>query len=136
MNATLPAYTPETLIEWADKIDRRLGPLSGRDADALARLLRATAARVRQLLTDRNDQDIALRNAIRETAATADELAFWRYQAIWQRTVRLQHDAMASPCIEDTEAWKEATRQLEEARAEENRERTAHAEAPRDPGAT
>ena len=37
----LPVYTKETLIEWADKIDNRLGPIPGPDADALARLLRA-----------------------------------------------------------------------------------------------
>jgi hypothetical protein len=38
-----------TLIEWADKIDNRLGPISGRDADALALLLRATAVMTQQL---------------------------------------------------------------------------------------
>lgn len=36
--------TPENLIEWADKIDNRLGPISGREADALASVLRAAAA--------------------------------------------------------------------------------------------
>lgn len=35
--------TPETLIAWADKIDSRLGPISGRDADVLAILLRNAA---------------------------------------------------------------------------------------------
>lgn len=35
---------PQSLIAWADKIDSRLGPISGRDADALARILRAAAA--------------------------------------------------------------------------------------------
>ena len=72
MIAKLPVYTKETLIEWADKIDSRLGPIPGSDADALARLLRATAARMRQLQTDRDDQDRALRDAIMETAWTAD----------------------------------------------------------------
>ena len=61
----LPVYTKETLVEWADKIDCRLGPISGRDADALARLLRATAARIQQLMADRDDQDRALADAIR-----------------------------------------------------------------------
>ena len=56
-NRPLPVYTTETLVEWADKIDSRLGPISGRDADALARLLRATAARIQQLTDDRDDQD-------------------------------------------------------------------------------
>ena len=53
----LPIYTPETLIEWADKIDSRLGPIAGRDADAIARLLRATGTYMRLLLDDRNEQD-------------------------------------------------------------------------------
>jgi hypothetical protein len=80
---------------------------------------------VSQMQTDRSEQDLALRDAIRETAATADELAFWKYQAIWQRAVRLQHDLMTTPAeaIEDTPQWKEAERQLEAARADENRER-------------
>lgn len=50
---TLPAFTKESLIEWADKIDNRLGPISGRDADNLAVLLRATAAYIGQLQLDR-----------------------------------------------------------------------------------
>lgn len=44
--------TVEGLTEWADQIDRRLGPISGRDADALARLLRATAERMTQISDD------------------------------------------------------------------------------------
>lgn len=51
----LPVYTEDTLVEWADKIDGRIGPISGRDADAIARLLRVTAARMRQLRSDRDD---------------------------------------------------------------------------------
>lgn len=121
--STLPVYTKETLVEWADKIDSRLGPISGRDADALARLLRATAARMQQLTTDRDDQDRAVRDAIRETADIADQLAFWRYQAIWGRTYLLQPAAIKQPFMEDGPAWKEAIRQLEAARAAENAER-------------
>jgi hypothetical protein len=34
----------DLMIAWADKIDTRLGPISGRDADALASLLREAAA--------------------------------------------------------------------------------------------
>lgn len=95
-------------------------------------------AMIARMQTDRNEQDLALRDAIRETASTADELAFWKYQAIWQRAVRLQHDLMTTPRepIEDTPQWKEAERQLEAARVEENRERYSHAEEPRDPGGT
>ena len=51
----LPVFTKETLIEWADKIDRRLGPISGRDADNLAVLLRSTAAYIGQMQADRTD---------------------------------------------------------------------------------
>ena len=39
--------TPENLIAWADKIDSRLGPIDGRDADALAEILSAAAERMR-----------------------------------------------------------------------------------------
>ena len=35
--------TPESMTAWADKIDNRLGPVSGRDADDLAILLRSAA---------------------------------------------------------------------------------------------
>jgi hypothetical protein len=35
---------PEILVGWAEKIDHRLGPISGRDADALAVLLRKAGA--------------------------------------------------------------------------------------------
>lgn len=87
--------TKETLVEWADKIDSRPGPISGRDADALARLLRATA----------------------------DELAFWRYQAIWGRAYLLQPAAIKQPFMEEGPVWKEAIRQLEAARVAENAER-------------
>lgn len=119
----LPVYTKETLVEWADKIDNRLGPITGREADDLARLLRATASRIQQLTTDRDDQDRAMRDAIRETADTADELAFWRYQAIWGRTFLLQPAAIKQPFMEEGPVWKEAIRQLEAARVAENSER-------------
>lgn len=85
---------------------------------------------------DRDDQDAALRDAIRETALTADELAFWRYQAIFARAYMLRPAVLHSIDFEDGPEWKEAERQLEANRAAENRERSAHAEAPRDPGGT
>lgn len=58
--------TAETLIEWADKIDRRLGPISGTDADELARLLRSTAARIKQLTDDERARCVAIVQAARE----------------------------------------------------------------------
>jgi hypothetical protein len=125
-----------SLIEWADKIDSRLGPISGSDADELARILRHTAEQMVRLLKDRAEHDLALRDAISETGRTADELAFWRYQAIWGRTYLLQPAAIKQPFMENSQVWKEAERQLEAARAAENRERYAHAEAPRDPSGT
>lgn len=148
----------------AEEIDHRLGPIPGQIADDIALQLRAAASQIEmlytaleryvhdydpndrnesnaasvllRLLADRDDQDRALRDAISEVATTADELAFWKYQAIWQRAVRLQHDVITAPYIEDTKAWKEAERQLEDARTAQNRERVSHAEASRDPGAT
>lgn len=89
-----------------------------------------------RLRADRAEQDLALRDAIRETAAMADELAFWRYQAIYGRASLLDRNTLKHVLPEDSPAWKEATRQLDAARIEENRERNSHAEAPRDPGAT
>jgi hypothetical protein len=99
-----------TLVEWADKIDNRLGPISGRDADALAALLRRTAK-------DREDQDLALRDAISETARCADELAFWRYQAIYGLAFMLDRNMLTSELREDSAVWREAERQLEGERA-------------------
>jgi hypothetical protein len=125
------SMTFSMLIEWADKIDSRLGPISGRDADALAVLLRRTAK-------DREDQDLAARDAISETARCADELAFWRYQAIWHRALMLYGTPMPGQALllENSRVWKEAEKQLEDQRTQENRERYAHAEAPRDLGGT
>lgn len=62
----LPVFTKELLIEWADKIDRRLGPISGRDADKIAVLLRATSAYIGQLQADRHDGDVAITPAGRK----------------------------------------------------------------------
>lgn len=111
-----------------DSFDDLLGELAGYVAG-----LRVSHTRLK---SDRDDHDRALRDAIRETAATADELAFWRYQAIWGRAYLLQPSAIKTPFMEEGAVWKEAERQLEAARVEGNRERYAHAEAPRDPTAT
>lgn len=81
---------------------------------------------------DRDEQNAALRDAIRETAATADELAFWRYQAIWSRACLLV-SATKRPWVEtydleQSPEWKEAERQLEVNRvADERHARTFRA---------
>lgn len=85
---------------------------------------------------DRREHDLALHDAISETSRTADELAFWRYQAIFARAYMLRPAALHAIDFEGGPEWKEAERQLEANRAAENRERYAHAEAPRDPGGT
>lgn len=122
-----------TLIEWADMIDNRLEAIGGRTADTMARMLRRVAA---EFEADRRDHDLALRDAISETARCADELAFWRYQAIYHRSKVIKPELADEIYISETPAWKEAERDLEGFRADENRERSAHAEAPRDPGGT
>jgi hypothetical protein len=78
-----------------------------------------------QMQIDRADQDRALADALRETASTADELAFWKYQAIFARAYMLDPEILKITYPEESAAWKEATCQLEEARTEENRERIA-----------
>ena len=121
---------------WADKIDERLGPISGADADRLARFLRRVAGTSARFTKDRSEQDLALADAIRQTASTADELAFWKHQAVYHRCLFLEPKSVHRLYLEVHPIWREAERQLEAQRVEENRERTAHAEAPRDPGAT
>jgi hypothetical protein len=49
--------TPESLTAWADKIDNRLGPISGRDADLLAVTLREAAIRMRALIGALYEED-------------------------------------------------------------------------------
>jgi hypothetical protein len=123
-----------TLIEWADMIDNRLEAIGGRTADTLARMLRRVAA---EFEADCRDHDLALRDAVRETASYADELGFWRYQAIFWRAYAYDSRLMsASPAPEDEETWRTAERDLEATRVAENRERVSHAEASRDPGGT
>lgn len=63
-----------------------------------------------------------------EVASTADELAFWRYQAIYY-AAHAQHGR--APTEAEVSAMIPV---LEAARAEANRERYAHAEAPREIG--
>ena len=61
--------------------------------------------------------------AIRETASCADELAFWKYQAIWQRAFYLSGSDPTHLLFDNSPEWKEAERQLEETRVEENQHR-------------
>lgn len=89
-----------------------------------------------RLKADRTEQDLALRDAIRETAETADELAFWKYQAIYGRAAMLDRDILKRALPEDSPAWREAARQLDDARIMGNLSRVDHAESPRNPGAT
>lgn len=63
-----------------------------------------------------------------EAASTADELAFWRYQAIYY-AAHAQHGR--APTEAEVSAMVPV---LDAARVQENRERHAHAEAPRDIG--
>ena len=95
-------------------------------------------AQLAQMQVDRRDGDLAIRDAISETARTADELAFWKFQAIYHRALILYGKPMPGQVLmlEGSRVWREAETQLEEYRTDENRERYAHAEAPRDPGAT
>ena len=44
-----PSEDAETLIGFADMIDRRLGPVSGRDADTIALMMRRVASNVTAL---------------------------------------------------------------------------------------
>lgn len=63
--------TPQDAIEWADAIDRRLGPISGRQADALAVFLRRVARNLELALEDRARVDWLDRTPPAEQRATA-----------------------------------------------------------------
>lgn len=74
---------------------------------------------------------VALGDTISELARCADELAFWRYQAIWHRAFMLRGNPNPGQqlLLEESRVWREAEKQLEEQRVQENRERYAQAEA-------
>lgn len=74
-------------------------------------------AMVGQMQKDRNDQDMALRDAIRETVTTADDLAFWRFQAFWHRA---QHKSLD---YERADHWRQLEADFDRIRIEENRDR-------------
>ena len=63
-----------------------------------------------------------------EIAGMADELAHWKFHAIWHRCKLTGRDADNAADYRAVEA------ELEQARIDENRERVAHAEGPRDIG--
>ena len=144
----------EALVQFAGEVIRLQAMLDSGDPAELRDLLVlerqmaigqiAEITRIRELAKqaerkfqeDRRDHDLALRDAIRETAATADEIAFWKHQAIYHRCLFLDPKSVHRLYLEDHPIWREAERQLEAQRIEENRERVSHAEAPRDPGGT
>jgi hypothetical protein len=64
---------PDNLTQWADKIDNRLGPIEGRDADALAKVLRAAAVALVNL-THPTAGLIAATHHLTRSIATADSL--------------------------------------------------------------
>jgi hypothetical protein len=58
-----------------------------------------------------------------ELGQCADELAFWKYQAIYGRAVMLNASVINEELPEDHAAWREAEAQLEDSRKKENDER-------------
>lgn len=72
-------------------------------------------------------------NLYRENAGLADELAFWAYQAK-ALYARAQYGVDYDRLTRAQE--KEVDKVFDNCRAAENRERTAHAEPPRDIGGT
>ena len=87
-----------------------------RERDEARIALSAAFQRIATIITERDD-------AIRETASCADELAFWKYQAIWQRAFYLSGSDPTHLLFDNSPEWKEAERQLEETRVEENQHR-------------
>ncbi len=55
--------TPEILTTWADKIDRRVGPISGHDADCLANILRQAAKQIVGIVHPTGSEQFACRLA-------------------------------------------------------------------------
>jgi hypothetical protein len=98
---------------------------------------------VKRWRTDLHDKDVALMEETRISAGLADELAFWKHQAIFY--CACVGGYLSDPSLEKLQAaasgipqqWlDEAERRLEKTRHQENSERVAHAEPGRDPGAT
>ena len=71
------------LIQSADKIDNRIGPISGADADRLAVLLREAAERLAAVTADR-DAAIAERDRMREALEPFAKAADIKLCGEWQ----------------------------------------------------
>lgn len=78
------------------------------------------SGKLTRMRKDRDDQDVALLDAVRETVQYADELAFWKYHAIWGRASLLEPASVGRIFPEDSAVWKEAARQLDDARRQGN----------------
>lgn len=125
----LTAYLKPEHFDMLGSVARRMR----REPECCKGLAPVSECQCERLRADRNEQDLALRDALRETTSVADELAFWRYQAIWGRAYMLDRHSLKQVMIEESAVWKEATRQLEDARKEGNREHIAGVDFPREP---
>lgn len=56
-----------------------------------------------------------------EIAELADEVAFWKYQAVYGRAVYLDRNVLLMALPEDSRVWKEAEFQLAQARIDERK---------------
>ena len=65
--------TPQELIDWADRIDRRLEAISGRQADGLAVFLRRAARALDNALDDRRRLSISKKCAMSQAILYAGE---------------------------------------------------------------
>lgn len=87
---------------------------------------------------DRDDQDGALRDSIRETAQLADEVAFYAYHAKWHIAYLIAIKKGEVPpdgsLLEDTPLWKLAELRLADLRVKEHQDRWTNVEAFREIG--
>lgn len=89
----------------------------GAVADEVQRLLRRYMAENTQAAQRREQASAG------KLGQCADELAFWKYQAIFGRAVMLDATTLGRSLPEDHAVWREAEAQLEKAREAENAER-------------
>ena len=97
--------------------------MKGKHRDAVPQASKATPfqeGRAEPARSERNQAEVGL---------IAHELGFWRHQAVWHRAWILA--GLKEPDAVDE---KRAEAELERARQDENRERYAHAEPPREVG--
>lgn len=87
---------------------------------------------------DRDDQDGALRDSIRETAQLADEVAFYAYHAKWHIAYLIAIKKGEVPpdgsLLEDTPLWKLAELRLADLRVKEHQDRGTNVKAFREIG--